>query len=304
MKKSNVAVLTVASMCLVLSACGSKDKTPTGQVVATVDGKEVTAIDLRNELGNFSTPDAKVRKAAEQQALNSIISRKLLAQAAQKAGVDKSPGFAQQVDRAKEILLVQSWESQIAKSVPEPSREEATKFVTDNPTMYAGRKIYEVDQIRFPRPTDAELIKALQPLKSLEEVAALLKSRNVPLRSSQDQIDPLSLDPRIFAQIMKLPPGEVFLTPAGNLVVANRIRDAKDAPLTGDIALKHATAYLKSQHTREALQRQFGGIVEGGKAKVKFAKAYEPVKAAPGAKPAAPAAAAPPAAPAAAPAAK
>jgi peptidyl-prolyl cis-trans isomerase C len=277
-----------ASVCLVLSACGSKNKTPTGQVVATVDGKEITAIDLRNELGNFTTPDAKVRKAAEQQALGGIISRKLLAAAAQKAGVDKSPGFAQQVERAKEVLLVQSWEAQIAKAVPEPSREEATKFVTDNPTMYAGRKLYEVDQLRFPRPTDSTVIKEIQPLKTLEEVSAVLKSHSIPVRTSQDQIDPLNLDPRVFDQIIKLPPGEVFLMPAGNAVIANRIRDSKDAPLTGDAALKHATAYLKAQHAREALQRQFGGIVQGGKAKVKYAKAYEPVAAAPP-KPAAPA---------------
>src|SRR5258706_9600009 len=79
MTKSRVTLLAAVSVSLVLSACGSKNKTPTGQVVATVDGKEITAIDLRSELGNFSTADAKVRKAAEQQALNGIISRKLLA---------------------------------------------------------------------------------------------------------------------------------------------------------------------------------------------------------------------------------
>lgn len=286
MTKSKLTWLAAASVCLVLSACGKG--APSGQVVATVGGKEVTAIDLRNEMGNFSTPDAKVRKAAEQQALDSILSRKLLAQAAQKAGVDKSPGFAQQVERAKEILLVQTWEQQIAKAVPQPSREEATKFIADNPAMYANRKIYDVDQLRFPRPTDPELIKALQPLHTLEDVEALLKSRNIPFRTSQDQIDPLALDPRIFDQITKLPPGEVFLTPAGNAVVANRIRDSKDMPLTGEPAMKHATAYLKAQHTREALQNQFGSVVAAGKKEIKYAKAYEPAKAAPP-KPAAPA---------------
>jgi EpsD family peptidyl-prolyl cis-trans isomerase len=288
MTKSNVTWLAAASICLVLAACGSKNKTPTGQVVANVDGKEVTAIDLRSELGNFSTTDAKVRKAAEMQALDGIISRKLLSQAAEKAGVDKSPGFAQQVERTKEVLLVQTWETQIAKAVPEPSSVEATKFITDHPAMYAGRKLYDVDQIRFPRPSDPEVIKALAPLKSLEEVSALLKSHNIPVRASQDQMDPLNVDPRLFDQIVKLPPGEVFLMPGGNAVIANRIRESRDAPLTGDVAMKHATAYLKAQHTREALQRQFGSILEAGRTKVKFAKAYEPPNAAPPPKPAAP----------------
>lgn len=284
------------SACLLLVACG--DKEPKGQVVATFDGKEITATELRNEMGNFQAPNAQIRKQAEQQALGNILSRKALAQAAEKAGVAKTPEFAQQEKAMHEALLVRSWQTQIAKLTPEPSKIEAEKYITEHPHMYAERKVWLVDQLSFPRPTDATLAEAMRPLKTIEEVAALLASRRIPSRRADGEIDALGLDPRFTAQIMALPPGEVFVVPNGNTLVANRIRETRIVPLTGEPAIRHATALLKNQRTREAIQRQFSSVVAASKKDVKYAKAYEPP--APKAatpKTAAPKAAAPAAAP-------
>lgn len=262
------------SACLLLSACG--DKEPKGQVVATFDGKEITATELRNELGSFQAPNAQVRKEAEQQALNNILSRKALAQAAEKAGVAKTPEFAQQEKAVHEALLVRSWQAQIAKLTPEPSKVEADKFIAEHPDMYAARKVWVVDQLSFPRPTDPSVAEAMRPLKTLEDVSALLTSRNIPSRRAEGEIDALGLDPRFTAQIVKLPPGEVFVVPNGNVLVANRIRETRVVPVTGDQAVRHATALLKNQRTREAIQRQFSSVVAASKKEIKYAKAYEP----------------------------
>lgn len=274
------------SACLMLAACG--DKEPKGQVVATFDGKEVTATELKNELGNFQAPNAQVRKQAEQQALGNILSRKALAQAAEKAGVAKTPEFAQQEKALHEALLVRTWQAQIAKMTPNPSKVEADKFIADHPDMYSARKIWVVDQLSFPRPADSSIVEALRPLTTLEQVAAMLASRNIPSRGAEGEIDALSVDPRFTAQLVKLPPGEVFVVPNGNVLVANRIRETKVVPIVGDKAVRHATALLKNQRTREAIQRQFSSIVNASKKDIKYAKAYEP---APPPKAAAPAAA-------------
>lgn len=82
----------MALSCALLAACGAKE--PTGQVVATLDGKEITALELRNELGGYQAPDAPSRKRAEQAALDAILSRKAVAEAARKAGVEKTPEFS------------------------------------------------------------------------------------------------------------------------------------------------------------------------------------------------------------------
>jgi peptidyl-prolyl cis-trans isomerase C len=281
----SLPVLYVAiAASLLLAACG--DKEPKGQVVATFDGDEVTATELKNELGGFQAPDPKTRKQAEQQALGNILSRKALAQAAEKAGVAKTPEFAQQEEVMRETLLVRSWQAQIAKTTPEPSKVEADKFIAEHPDMYAERKIWIVDQLSFPNNTDPALAAALRPLNTLEDVAAMLTSRKIPSRRAEGAIDALSVDPRFTEQILKLPQGEVFVVPNGNVVVANRIRETSVQPFTGTPAVRHATALLKNQRTREALQRQFSSILAASKKDIKYAKAFEPT---PPAKAAAPA---------------
>src|ERR1043165_7211982 len=93
-------LLVAASACVALASCG--DKEPTGQVVATLKGKEVTAAELRNEMNGYQAPNPQIRKQAEQQALDQILTRKALAAAAEKAGVGKTPEFALQEKRLRE----------------------------------------------------------------------------------------------------------------------------------------------------------------------------------------------------------
>jgi EpsD family peptidyl-prolyl cis-trans isomerase len=283
-----------AMVVLAVAGCG-KDKAPTGQVVATVDGDEITSVELRNEMRGFNPPTPEIRKAAERQALESIINRKLLAKAADKAGATKTPAYAQEKERMEETLVVQTWQNQLVNAVPQPSREEVDQFIAANPDMYAARKVFVVDQLRFPRITDPEMVKALQPMKSLGEVAAYLGSRRIPSQAAQGEIDALSLDPRVLKQIVALPAGEIFVVPANNLMVANAIRETKVVPVPTAQAMKHATAFIRNQRARESVQRQFASVVQAGKKEVVYSKAYQP---APPAKAAPKAAGAPAPAPA------
>ena len=82
MKTKALVVVAAVSAGLALSGCDQVKKLvgggkPTGQVVATVDGEEITSLQLRAELGNFSSRDPNIMKAAQQQALQRIILRRL-----------------------------------------------------------------------------------------------------------------------------------------------------------------------------------------------------------------------------------
>ncbi len=260
--------------CFALAGCGSK--TPSGQVVATVKGKEVTSSELNNELNGFAAPNPQIRKAAEQQALNAILMRKVLAQAADKAGVGKTPDFALQERRLHETLLVQTWQTQIAKTVPAPSKEEVDKFIADNPNLYAERKIFIADQIRFPNISDPAVIAALKSVKTIPDVAAMLALHKIPYQLGQGQIDALAVGPEGTAQIMKVPGDEVFVVPSNNVLVGSHITETRTVPVTGDEASKQASAFLKQRRTQEALRRQFGGVLATAKKDIVYAKAYEP----------------------------
>jgi EpsD family peptidyl-prolyl cis-trans isomerase len=293
---SRISVMLLALTCTVLASCGDKGE-PKGQVVARVDKKEITVLDLQSELNGFQAPNPQIRKAAEQQALNGIIQRKLLAEAAQKQKIDKTPEFARQRQKMEEALLVKTWEDQLARAVPAPSPEEIQKFVNEHPDIYAQRKRISIVGLRFAQPTDPAIFKALQPLNTLPDVQALLTAHNIPFREADGEIDAFAVDPRFVEQIMKLKPDAVFVVPQNGLLMVGRISGMKIDPVPPEIANKHAANYLRSQRTRESLQKTFGSVVFNGLKEVKYNKAYAP-PAKPAAKPVA-AGAAPPLTPAA-----
>jgi peptidyl-prolyl cis-trans isomerase C len=284
MKLPHGVVLGMAT-CLLLVGCG-KDKEPKGQVVATVNGEEITAIDLRNEMGNFRAPDAATRKAAESAALEQIIQRKLLVGVAEERKLDKTPDYVQQKQRMEEAFLIRYWQQNVAKAVPPASKEEVASFIAAHPELYAERRVYVLDQIRSPLVRDPALINALKPLKSLPEVAALLTSKNIQFQQGEGQLDLLQTPPELAAQILKLPAGEVFVVPQGNIMTMNQIRETRIVPVTSEVATAHATQYLLAQRTQQAVQRDLGAALSAARKEkdaVQYAKAYEPQKAAPAA---------------------
>jgi EpsD family peptidyl-prolyl cis-trans isomerase len=297
--KVQFAVAMAAIACVGLAACGGGGQ-PTGQVVAKVGKEEVTALDLQSALANFKAPNAQVRKAAEQQALAQIVQRKLLAQAARKQKLDKTPEFARQEQQMTEALLVRDWQDKLVKAVPAPNSDEVNQFIAAHPDLYSARKIFSVDVVRFQPPNDPTLAKALQPLHTLDDVRAVLTEHKIPFASNATQIDALTVDPRFVDQLLKVKPDDVFVVPqANNVVIAGHISGVRIEPAPNDIAVRHATDYLRRTRVQEAVNRQFGSVVQQGLKEVKYAKGYEPPKpaaAAPAKPGAGPATSTPPAA--------
>jgi peptidyl-prolyl cis-trans isomerase C len=276
--KLRFGVVLCASACLLLVSCG-KGKEPGGQVAATVDGKEITMIDLRNEMAGYTAPDAKTRKLAERAALDQIVVRKLLVASAEKQKLDQTPEFVQQKQKLDETLLVRFWQNKIAKSVPAPSKDEVDRFVAAHPDLYANHRVFLLDQIRMPRINDPALFVQLKPLKSLPEVAQLLTSKNIPFQQGETRLDALAVDPAIIDQLLKLPADDVFVMPQGNFLVVNKIREIQTTPVPPDVVTKHAIQVITARRTQEAVQRELGGALAGARAKkgaVKYAKGYEP----------------------------
>jgi len=245
-------------------------------VAAKVAGGEVTVQEIQAEMAGFNAPDAKTRKLAEQRALQNIVARKLLAKAATDAGVAKAPDFALQKQRMEETLLVQAWQNNLVKAVPQPAPEEVQQFITQHPEFYADHKVFIVDQLRIPPINDPKIIEELRPLNSLETIGQVLASHGIRFTVAKATIDALAVDPALLAQITKLPPGEVFVVPASNMLIANKIVETKSVPVPSDVAAKHAAQFIKSQRAQETVRRQFGAVISNPKAKVVYNKAYAP----------------------------
>jgi peptidyl-prolyl cis-trans isomerase C len=274
--------LVAAAACVALAGChfpglGGGHKAPTGQVVATVDGREVTLRELNAEMGSAAYPDPKTRKLAEQQALRNIVARIVLANAARAQGLDKTPDFALQKQRAIDSVLAQELQQKLVAAVPEPSKDEAQNFIGSHPDTFLERKVFLVDQIRMPK-VPIEVLKSLEPLKTMDEIEAVLVKDNIPHQRGDATLDAVGADPRLVEFILKLPANEVFVVPSNEGFLVNRVKETKVVPFTGDQATQYATKWLARQRTQQSVSRSFTQMLNASASKIQFNKDYAPPK--------------------------
>lgn len=271
-------MLTTVAVATMLAGCdrikGLIGGAPKGQVVATVDGEEITARDLRAEMQGFSSADPKIMKAAQQQAVQQLIMRTVIAQKAEEMKLDKTPEFTMQVRRGEQGVLAQLYQRKIASAVAKPTRADAETYVESHPGSFANRRIMVVDQVIAP-PNKIPPAR-YEPLNTLEEVKGLLDSSSVPYQDNVTVMDTLSVDPRLIAEIDKLPPGGVFVMPQRGVLVFSRISATRTAPLRGDMAVQYATNLLQQQRSQQTVSKQVEILRKGVESKIAYNDAYKP----------------------------
>lgn len=275
--------LLATGAALLLAACQSE---PTGQVAAKVDGDEITLTELNTELQGAQIPKGADTKAIQRQALQRVVDRKLLANAAREEKIDQSPEFVVRRQQLEEALLVQMLSQKMARALKAPTAAELDKFANDNPNIFAGRQILSIDQVRFPPPQNPDFMKQLAATKTMPDVIAVLGRAGIKYERGTTAMDTARIPPQLAAQIRNVPPGEPFVLPAGNLLLVNLVTGSQPAPLPPEAVRPVATNGLAQTRLGAALQDRLKA--ERDKTKVEYQPGFEPPAAG---KPGAPAAA-------------
>jgi EpsD family peptidyl-prolyl cis-trans isomerase len=276
--KSTPSLVAVIIACAIVGACqripGFDRAPPKGQVVATVDGQEITLRELDAVLKQANISDPALRKTAEQAAIQQLIARKVLAEVARQQGLDKSPDFALSLQGATDELLGQSLQAKLAADIPSPSSDEVERFVADHPDVFDQRKIFEVDEIAAAPSGDVDkLTEAFKPIETMDAAEALLQGQHVPYKRAPGEIDALSIDPDTAETVAKTPT-EVYVTPEGDGLVIFQVKDVKIVPVTGQAATNAAAQIIRQRVTNQALANQFSELIS--KASVRYNSAYAP----------------------------
>lgn len=148
------------------------------QIVARLDGREITISDIRSELARLGRSPNDL--SAERMALDSVINRNLLAAAARAAKIHRQPEALRRMAVAREQALADLFVA-TASQPPEPTLTEIEDFVTQNTALFAERRIYTFSVLTMP--TEAFDSDRLTPLfdasDDFSSLAQLLTKSNV-----------------------------------------------------------------------------------------------------------------------------
>jgi EpsD family peptidyl-prolyl cis-trans isomerase len=253
-----------------VTACS--EKKPEGQVVAVVDGEEITIAELNHEAeaqgaGNPSQP--AVREAMLQQ----IIDRKLLASQAAEKGLDRSSDYLLASRRSNETLLASLLMRKVV-GTEEPYEADIEAFANKNPMMFAQRRLFVVDQLEFGRPEDPALGRRIEAAKSVDEMEALLAAAGVTRQRSQKTWDSAELPAELTKKLMSLGTGEPFVIVSADPLIAGQVVSSSAAPVPAKAQRALAAQGLKQERSARSVEAWLENSRKG--ADIKYQKGFEP----------------------------
>jgi EpsD family peptidyl-prolyl cis-trans isomerase len=276
----NLVVLSkrLSIVALLLLAVGCNQGPPKGQVIARVNGEEITIAELNEEARARSVVganDPAVRGAL----LQDLIDRKLLAQEAVQEKLDRSPQHLIASQRMKEVLLAEQFLASVGNDLRPLSTAELQEFTAANPTAFDRRTLLSVDQITFPRPSDPALIQRLEAAKALTEIEMILQEAALPQERSVKTWDSAVLPEASMKVLLGAQPGKPFLLPHGNLLIAGEVLSSLAQPIETEQRLRLASERL----ARERKDRSMRQMLEAlrANAQIIHAERFAPNRAAP-----------------------
>lgn len=256
MKNINPNVACAGLLVVLVSACGSKAEQKPGQALASVNGEEITVMQLNDELSRSNAPAAQ-QDAVRKQALEALIDRQLLIGEAAKEKVDRDPRVVQAIDRARSVILAQAYMQKRLGTPAKPSPAEVEGYYSQNPQFFAQRKAFDMREIILPtRDVTDELKAVMDKTRALDAVADWLDGHKINYQKAQLSRSGSELPPELSAKLLALAKGQLFIVREGERSMLVTIADVRSAPVELDAARPQIEQYLMAKKGKEAAEQE------------------------------------------------
>ena len=238
-----------------LAACGDKEK-KVGQALASVNGEEITVLQLNDELQHANVP-AVQQETASKQLLESLIDRQLLQNEAVKDKIDRDPKVVQAIERAKALIIAQAYMQKRIGAIARPTAAEVEEYFNKNPQYFSQRKQFDMRQLLIATADmNDDLKAAMDRAKSLEEVAAWLDAHHVKFGRMQLSRSSADLAPELSAKLAAMPAGQLFIVREGERTLLISLADIKDSPVVLAQATPQIEQFLFNKKNKDAAQAE------------------------------------------------
>jgi peptidyl-prolyl cis-trans isomerase C len=235
-----------------LSGCGNKAREgKPGQALASVNGAEITVLQLNEELQRAGIGPAQ-QEAASKQLLQVLIDRQLLQTEAAREKLDRDPKVLQAIERAKALIVAQAYLQKRVGNQVRPTAAEVEDYFNKNPQFFAHRKQFNMNELVIASgDLTPQLKAAADAAKSLEEVAAWMDAHKVRFGRTQVTRSTADLTPDMSAKLLGLPKGQLFIVKEGERSLLISIADIREAPVTLDTAAQQIEQFLVNKRNKE-----------------------------------------------------
>lgn len=235
-----------------LSSCSNDTPTGTSQVVARVNGAEITVHQLEHELSSRGQNSEGIVDTDE--VVEELINRQLFTQKAHEAKLDRTPEAVLALDRAHAQILSEMYLKAVVTHSAQPNEVEVHDYYNQHPELFAERRVYQFRQIELTEGVPVEQAEAWR--RATENIAALelQLAKDKKLERVQDRTltaEELPLDFVLTANQMK--PANSAVMKIGKRVSIMLLQNVKADPVTVVQAAPHIVRFLANQRERQVI---------------------------------------------------
>jgi peptidyl-prolyl cis-trans isomerase C len=249
-----------------LAGCGDRAKpAKPGQALASVNGDEITVLQLNEELQRAGVTAAQ-QEAASKQLLQVLIDRQLLQSEAAKENLDRDPKVLQAIERARALIIAQAFLQKRMGNAARPTVAEVEDYFNKHPEYFSNRKQFVMNElIMAERDLTPEVKAAIDAAASLEEVATWLDARKIHYSRGQVTRSTSELNPQVSSRLLAKQKGQLFIVKEGERVVLLAVAEVKDAPVTLQLASQQIEQFLVKQKNKELAAAELARLRAGAK---------------------------------------
>ena len=173
---------SVALVVAALAACGGGKSGQTSQVVAKVDGNEITVSQLSEALASrgveAATPDVT------RQAVDSLINEQLLVKSAMDSKLDRDPAVVQALEHTRRQVLARAYVERLVFPKDSISAAEQIEYYKQHPALFEKRKMFQVMVFTVKAPQLPATAGAQLPMAhTVEDVSKVLTGHSLSFDS-------------------------------------------------------------------------------------------------------------------------
>jgi len=241
----SISAMVVAFVMLAGCSTQQDSQANNSQVVARVNGTEITVHQVDYELAKRGLAEGVDRNAAAEQILDELVNRELFVQKARAAKLDRTPEMVLALERARAQVLSEAYLNAIWAIKPPPSTDDVAKYYNAHPELFAARRVYRFKQLALADATPVATIEpVLKTAKTLDDVEKTLSASKLAYKAEEGVIAAEDLPFEFLLQAQQMKPGQLSYARFGGTLNVVQIVDSAPAPVSQEQAAPLIERYL------------------------------------------------------------
>lgn len=277
MNPRHASLVALTTLALLLGGCEKPATEVKSEAVATVGTEKISAAELNLALVRLGELNEAQSAEAKTKLLQALVDQRLVAQAAQKAGLDKDPAVAIAMAHASRQVLAEAYAERSFKDVAAPTEAEIAAYYEQHPELFSQRRIYRIQEIDLQVDASrvAEVEARLRSSRSLGDFIAWVKEQGIEGKTAVAVKPAEQIPAPLLARLAQMKDGQVAMLPGrpGHLVI-QQLQESQLQPVTLEQAGKAIERALITTKRKESMDAELKKLREA--AKVEYATGYAP----------------------------